>query len=82
MKKERISPQTTNDLLIGWEEKRECLRGFLIIKVENILKGSLDSIPSRTPSVKIQLMGGKVCLRYECKTLLGVVHKLMKTKKC
>ena len=29
-------------------------------KVENILKGSLDSIPS--PSVKIQIMGGKVCL--------------------
>jgi hypothetical protein len=30
-------------------------------KVETILKGSLDSIPS--PSVKIQIMGGKVCLR-------------------
>ena len=30
-------------------------------KVEEILKGSLDSIPS--PSVKIQVMGGKVCLR-------------------
>ena len=27
-------------------------------KLENILKGSLDSIPS--PSVKIQIMGGKV----------------------
>jgi hypothetical protein len=29
-------------------------------KVEKILKGSLVSIPS--PSVKIQIMGGKVCL--------------------
>ena len=32
-----------------------------LCKVEKILKGSLDSIPS--PSVKIQIMGGKVCLR-------------------
>ena len=39
-------------------------------KVENILKGSLDLIPS--PSVKIQSIDGK--------TLLGVVNKLLKTK--
>ena len=32
-------------------------------KVENILKGSLNLIPSPSPSVKIQIMGGKVCLR-------------------
>ena len=32
----------------------------VIIKVENILKGSLDSIPSPSPSVKIQIMGWKV----------------------
>ena len=32
-------------------------------KVENILKGSLDLIPSPSPSVKIQIMTGKVCLR-------------------
>ena len=31
------------------------------IKVENFLKGSLDSIPS--PSVKIQIIGGKIYLR-------------------
>ena len=31
-------------------------------KVEKILKGSLDSIPSPSPSVKIQILGGKVCL--------------------
>ena len=28
-------------------------------KEEKILKGSLDSIPSHSPSVKIQIMGGK-----------------------
>jgi len=48
------------------------------IKVEKILKGSLDSIPS--PSVKIQIMGGKVGLRCKDKTLLGIVNKLLKTK--
>ena len=47
-------------------------------KVEKILKGSLDSIPS--PSVKIQIMGGKVCLRSKGKTLLGIVNKLLKKK--
>jgi hypothetical protein len=29
-------------------------------KVENILKGSLDSIPSPSPSVKIQIMDGSL----------------------
>ena len=46
-----------------------------IVKVESILKGSLDSIPSPSPSVKIQIRGGKVCLRCKGKTLLGVVNK-------
>jgi len=31
-------------------------------KVENILKGSQDSIPSPSPSVEIQIMGGKSLL--------------------
>ena len=43
-----------------------------------ILKGSLDSVPS--PSVKIQTIGGKVCLRCKGKILLGVVNKLLRTK--
>ena len=30
-----------------------------VCKVENVLKGSLDSIPSPSPSAKIQIMGGK-----------------------
>ena len=45
-------------------------------KVEEISKGSLDLIPSPSPSVKIQI----ICLRCEGKTLLGVVNKLLKTK--
>jgi hypothetical protein len=53
---------------------------FFLGKVEKILKGSLDSIPSPSLLVKIQIMGGKVCLRRKSKTLLGVVNKLLKTK--
>ena len=49
-------------------------------KVENTLKGILDSIPSPSPSVKIQIMGRKVCLRFKGKTLLDLVNKLLKTK--
>ena len=51
-----------------------------IYKVEKILKCSLDSIPSPSPSVKNQTIGGKVSLRCKGKTLLGVVNKLLKTK--
>ena len=46
-------------------------------KVEKILKGSLDSIQSPTPSVKIRVMGGEVFLRCKVKTLLGIVKKLL-----
>ena len=56
-----------------------------MVKVEKIVKGNLDSIPSPSPSSKIQILSGKVCL--ECKgktgpskTLLGVVNNLLKTK--
>ena len=44
-------------------------------KVENILKGSLDSIPSPSPSVKIQIMAKKFSLRCKGKPLLGIVNK-------
>ena len=37
-------------------------------KVEKILKGSLDLIPLPSPSMKIQIMDGKVCLRCKGKT--------------
>ena len=51
------------------------------IKVEKILKGSLDSISSPLPSVKIQIMGGKDCLRLKGKTLLGIVNKRFVSKR-
>ena len=41
---------------------------YIISKVEKILKGSLDLFPSPSPSVKIQIMGWKVCLRCKGKT--------------
>ena len=37
-----------------------------VVKVENVLKGSLDLMPS--PSVKIQIMGGRVSLWFKGKT--------------
>jgi hypothetical protein len=45
-----------------------------------MLKSSLDSIPSPSPPMKIQIMGGKVCLRCKGKTLLGIVNKLLEKK--
>ena len=38
-------------------------------EVEKILKGSLDLIPSPSPSAKIQIMDKRVCLRCKGKTL-------------
>ena len=50
------------------------LKNYFGFKVEKILKGSLDLIPSPSPSVKIQIMG-------KAKTLLGIVNnKRLKTK--
>ena len=44
------------------------LKKICLIKVEKILKDSLDLIPSPSPSDKIQIMGTKVCLRCKGKT--------------
>ena len=52
------------------------IMGALSGKVEKILKGALDLIPSPSPLVKIQIIGGKVCLRGKSKTLLDIVNKL------
>ena len=41
----------------SWQEQP------LKYKVEKILEDSLDLIPSQLPSVKIQIIGGKVYLR-------------------
>ena len=46
-------------------------------KGEKILNGSLDSILSPSRLVKIQIMGGKICLRRKGKTLLNVFNKLV-----
>ena len=75
MHKNRISVHIIFALL----EKDRRLHYFTT-KVEKILKRILDSIPSPSPSVKIHMMGGKVCLRCKGKTLLDVVNKLLKTK--
>ena len=56
----------------------KCLQQ-LQVKLENILKGSLDSFPSPSTSMKIQIFDGKYCLRCKGKTLLGFVDKLLKT---
>ena len=36
---------------------------IILVKVEKIYEDSLDSISSPSPSVKIQIIGGKVYLR-------------------
>ena len=70
--------EDTGDIEALNEESSKVL-GDIKGKVEKILKGSLDSIPS--PSVKIQIMDEKVFLRCKGKTLLGIVNKLLKTKR-
>ena len=40
-------------------------------KVKKILKGSMDLISSPSPSVKIQIMGGKDCLRLKRRNIAG-----------
>ena len=52
----------------------------IVTKVEKIKEDSLDLIPSPSLSVKIQILGGKVCLRCKGKTLLCIVNKLLKAK--
>ena len=60
--------------------------GENLARVVKILKGSLDLrvdlIPSPSSSVKIQIIGGKVCLMCKGKILLGIVKKLLKQKVC
>ena len=58
------------------QQNNQKVCNVLNFKVETILKGSLDSIQSPSPSVKIKIMGRKVGLRCKGKTLLGIVNKL------
>ena len=55
---------------------RNNLPTYFLNKAEKILKGSLDLIPTPSSLVKIQIMGGKLCLRCKGKTLQGDVNKL------
>ena len=52
---------------------------IILFIVEKILKGSLDLIPS--PSVQIQIMGGKVCLRCKVKNIAGWCEQNFDNKK-
>ena len=53
-----------------------------VVKVEKILKGCLDSIPSPSPSAKIQIMGGKVCLRCTAKHCWVMSTNFLFSKVC
>ena len=75
-----LSQEEVMDLLHAAAFQNILPRPFCKGKVEKILKGSLDSIQPPSPSVKIQIMVGKVCLRCKGKTLLVVVNKLLETK--
>ena len=46
-------------------------------KVEKILKGNLNLVPSPSSSVKIQIMGGKVCLTCKTKSLLTLPFNVL-----
>ena len=76
--------QRTFGEMDGALHKIACFVGFRpflqrsLTHLKQKVEGSLDLIPS--PSVKIQITGGKVCLRHKGKTLLGFVNKLLKTK--
>ena len=60
--------------------KCDFTEAFYLLPLEKNIPGS-PLIPSSSPSVKIQIVGGKVCLRCKGKTLLGVVNKLLKTER-
>ena len=79
-KTEIILQKPRNYIKLIYSKKNTKSWRTLIHKVEKILKGSLDSIPSPPPFVKIQIRGGKVWLRCKGKTLLGFINKLLKTK--
>ena len=57
----RFLLSVNHDLFIFEREKNSGIVKSSTFNVENILKGSLDLIPS--PSVKIQIMNGKNNLR-------------------
>ena len=67
------NPSSERNRKIASIRKTEMHSAVDHFKVEKILKGGLDLIPLPSPSVKIQIMSGKVCL-------LGIINKLLKRK--
>ena len=59
----RFYPNNIFHLFKPWNDFYNVFKKHISLKVENILKGSLDLIPSPSPSVKIQIIGRKVYLR-------------------
>ena len=61
---------STNCSFKSWDvyDSKDIYFTVISSKVEKILKGSLDLIPSPSTSVKIQIMDRKVCLRCKGKT--------------
>ena len=55
----QVFPRACNTVM----EKNKNKFIYFTHKVEKVLKGSLNSISSPLPSVKIQIVSGKVCLR-------------------
>ena len=48
---------------------------FSSVIVENIINGSLDSMPSPSPSVKTQIMGSRHCLQtFENKKFVDITQ--------
>ena len=64
------NPEIEEDIKFN-EEELDVPKTTRLFKVEKILKGSLDLIPSPSPSIKIQIMGRRVRLRCKIKTLIG-----------
>ena len=64
---------------MGYRDR--CSEGNFYIKVEKVLKGSLDSIPLPSPSVKFQIMGGNVCLMCKGKTLCILYRNVVMRQK-
>ena len=68
--------------MMGWKVPTYVIEpeeSYVLYKVEKILKDSMDSISPN--SVKIQIMGGKVCLKCKGKPMLGDVNILFVFKK-
>ena len=58
-----ISPIWSTPVIVILQGKKN-IKKILSIKVEKILKGSLNLIPSPSPSLKIQIMGSKLSRPY------------------